>query len=187
MARKGSVLISVDLPLDPAQVDAICGSVPGDQTRSQKVAEVALGLLEQLCEGALVVPAVMVRKMHECLGRPPELPDIIDQFERGTGRKDGQLSITVPIDPVIEPVLRDAAQFNGYQSVEQYYRSLLDTANDQGWFHQIQPNPARVLMTQKAHDELSDILGKKFDNGTELAAMVKEYVTDNSGIFSGKD
>jgi hypothetical protein len=38
-------------------------------------------------------------------------------------------------------------------------------------------------MTHEDHKELAAILGKDFANGTELAAMVKQYAADHEGLF----
>lgn len=189
MAKKSSepstTTLSVDLVIDQKHMDAIAGSVPGEGSAGHKTAQVALGLLEQIAEGGMMLPPLIVAKMRESLGKDPELTDILDQFEKGVGRRGGQLSITISLDPVHEQTLREAAKFNNFATPELYMQNLWDTFWDNGWVHDTIPAPVCVRMTPQDFSDLQDLLGKGFSNGTELVAAIRDYANSGAGIFEG--
>jgi len=183
--------LAVDLYLDPKHIETLASIAPGTDSDVRKVTAIAMGLLEQLAEGGIMLPPVIVKKMEDSFGRAIEVENILDNFEKGIGRKDGRLGVTMFIDPAYEEPLRESAIFNGFNKpdgtpdVERYMQNLLDTAWDNGWFHQMTSGTRRLLMLPGDYDAVKELLGgKDFETGTDLAALLKEYCAQNSGLFS---
>lgn len=182
MARKTTepteVILSAELRMSESVAQEIAASVPGEDALNRKVAAVALGLLNELAAGGMMLPHGVVAQLNESLGRPIEVSDILEQFERGTQRKGGMFCPDIRIDPTYEQVLLESAEGNG-MTVEQLLQNLWNQCWDNGWFYQMTPNPRRILLSEPDYQALREQIGKDFSTGTELAAALREQSSDN--------
>lgn len=199
MAKNDTKTLVVELTMKSSHVNAIASSVPGEAPMPSKIAMAALGLMEDVAEGGIMLPHLPVQRMTEALGREPGVNDIVEKFSIGCGRRGSSLAITIYLDPVDEPVAIEAARCNGFQDPQSYMQTMWNDAWERGWFHpvsiqnphggnpvQLSPNdpmPAHVRMSAGDYAELKSFLGKDFSNGTELAALVKELAS-GGGIFA---
>ena len=168
------VIIAAELRMPESVAQLVSSAVPSEEPQSVKVASVALGLLHDLAEGGMMIPAAVVGKLVDSFGGPVQLADIQDQFERGLNRKDGQLSINITVDPAYEGCLEEVAKFQGV-TVKEVIQNAWHTGWDNGWFYDAQPPLQRILMTQADYLALKEALdGKDFTSGTELAKLIQE-------------
>jgi len=186
------MIFSLDIGLDPKHVKALVESLPGNDSKTMKLAALAMGTMEDLATGGILLPPLVVRQLTESLGRPVAVEDIVEQFQRGTSRIEGKIEVRFPIDPADEEPLRDSAQFNGFllpdgrPDVNAYLKNLWDTAMDHGWLHQHVSGTKRVLMLPQDYENLEKLLGGSFENGTELAALIqkKSAESDSAELFA---
>lgn len=157
-------------------------TVPGDYPFQAKVEALAGQFLTDMCLGAIMMQPHEVKKLQEVLGKEVFPADIMEQFQRGVGRKEGKLQITISLDPAYEGVARQAAEFQGV-GIKELLQKAWDTAWDNGDFYDPRVSTERILMTHEDKKELVAVLGKDFANGTELAAMVKQYAAEHEGLF----
>lgn len=180
----------VDLSLPERYILPLAGLVPGEDSNARKIGAVAIGLLEQLAEGGIMLPPLIVRKMQDACGKSPEVEEILDLFEKGASRKDGRLCIQIYLDPADEGSLREAARFNGFLkpdgevNVEAYMNNLWATTWDAGDFHARVPGTRRVLMLPDSYEKLKALTGKDFENGTQLAEQLAEKFGSTSDLFA---
>lgn len=182
-AKPGQMTIPAELVLNVDTVEAIAASVKEDQPPAHKVVRVAIGMLESLASGAILMSPVLVRRVAEAVGKEIDATDIADLAEIGAGRRAGQLSVTLNIDPVYEDLLRTNADFQG-MTIGQLLQNSMDTAWDNGWFYTMPAGTAtHVQMRDADKRSLEAILGKPFNSGTELIALIKDLV--GGDLFDG--
>jgi hypothetical protein len=184
--KEVSTTYSVSLTVPDKHIPDIknCPAASDIEPIAAKVAWLAECTLLDFCEGALILQAPVVKKMAEAFGRPiTSIDTVVEMFQRGVGRKDGKMQITISLDPAYEGVAQQAAEFQG-RTIPEVMQDAWDTAWDNGDFYDPRPHADRVLMTLADKKELVEILGKDFSTGTELAGLIKTYAADHEGLFS---
>lgn len=157
-------------------------TVDGDYPIHSKIESLAQQWFTDMCLGGIMLQGNEVQKLQEVLGKEVFPSDIMEQFQKGVGRREGKLQITISLDPAYEGVVQAAADFQGV-TVHEVLQRAYDTAWDNGDFYDPRVSTERILMTHSDKKELAAILGKDFANGTELAAIVKQYAADHEGLF----
>lgn len=161
---------------------AIDRHVEGDVPIQTKIELLAQQFISDMLAGGMILQSNECNKLNEVLGKEAFPSDIIEQFQRGVGRREGKLQIMISLDPAYEGVAQAAADFQGI-TIHDLLQRAWDTAWDNGDFYDPRVSTERVLMTHEDKKELAAILGKDFANGTELAALVKQYAADHEGLF----
>lgn len=180
-------VFSVDLTIPnkhlPTIRDTDLEGLDANAPISAKIAAIAEGALLDLCEGGQMLQPPVMRKLTESFGKVPAADDIVEQFSRGAGRKDGKLQITISLDPAYEAVVQQAADFQGVTPA-QCLQNCWDTAWDNGDFYDPRPHADRVLMTNDMKSRLVKLLGKDFATGGELGDLVEKFVGEHEGLFA---
>jgi hypothetical protein len=165
----------------------IAESITGDGALVAKIALAAEGALLDLCEGGLMLNAVAVRKLAEANGGiAPGVDQVVEQFQKGVGRVNGAMQITVSLPPEYEQVVRQAAEFQGMTTAEILNNSW-NFIWDNGDLYDPRPFVERVIMRNADKQALVKMLGKDFQTGTELAGLVQKYLKERSEVFAEMD
>lgn len=181
-----STTFTIDITVPNKFIPLILSAVPGEESTGSRVAAMAEGALLDLCEGGIMLQSPVIKKLNEAFGASVEVEDIVGQFQRGVGRKDGKLQITISLDPAYEGIAQQAADFQGVD-IPRVMQNAWDTAWDNGDFYDPRGRVGRVVMPAESKAELVKILGKDFSTGTELAGLIKAYAIEHEGLFSEVD
>lgn len=174
-----SVSIPADLILSPDTVRRISESIEGPMPAAHKIVQVAIGSLEALAAGAILMPYLTVKRVIEAVGRDVDATDIADLAEAGAGRKNGKLAVTLEVDPAYEPMLQQVADFQGVTLAE-VLQNAMYTAWDNGWLYSDVSNEIqRLAMTSQDKAALEKVLGRPFHSGTELLKLLRETLGED--------
>jgi hypothetical protein len=179
-AEPGSTIINVDLQLQEEAIVRIAASVEGDDSPPRKVGRVAMGLLEALASGGVMLTPLQVQRVQDAAGKELDAEDISCLAEVGSGRKDGQCSFTLNIEPAYLDLLRPVADFQGV-TIEQVLQNAMDQAWDNGWLYADTPTIQldRIVLTQKDRKRMETLINRKFTSGSDLVAGLAEALGED--------
>ena len=181
-ASEDAKTYNCEITIQDKWIKAIHQAAPGDFPVASKVEALAQGFFTDMLLGAIMMSPIEVKKMEETIGKEVFPSDIMEQFQRGVGRREGRLEFTIALDPADEGPVQAAAEFQGC-TIKDVLQKCWQEAWYQGEFYNRSNFSQHVAMTHEDKKELAAILGKDFSNGTELAGLVKAYAADHEGLF----
>ena len=186
-ATDKTLIFNLDIPLTESVCEAIVGMVEQpDLTTAQKVGGVALKCLNDLAAGGIMLEAAVLNNLQQAAGVEIEDgEDLIPIISEAVGMKDGMMVIPYYVDPADMPGYEETAEMQG-RPVQEVVQDLIDFVRDNGmiYTHSAPHVPDNIRMHPAEHAELEGILEGKFQNGTELAALVKKFIGAD-GLFDG--
>ena len=187
MAKKTTdITYNMDLTLTAEQAQAVKEMADNPNlTDVQKIGGGALNCLQNLVAGAILLEPDEVARIKEATGAEFSCgEDLIPYLSEATGVEEGYYTFKVKIDPAYHEAVKEIADIRGWE-VNQLIQEAIDNAFVNGWFESIPDNRiAMVNMSASEKAGLEDLLGGKFSNGTELAAMIRKLTGEDTGIFS---
>ncbi len=181
--QPGVTVMAMDISLRTEDVDRIVASVEGEESPSVKVGRVAMGCLENLASGGMMLSELQVRQVSEAAGKEIDAQELTDFAETGAGRKGGLLSISLNIDPAYRDLLQPVADFQQV-TIEQVLQNALDTAWDNGWLYADAPTNMldRIVLTKKDRARIEMLIGRKFTSGQDMVeGLGKAFGDDTFG------
>lgn len=169
------LVVNLDLEISRRDASEVEVLAPQENSLARRLSAVARGVLESLAHGAILIAPGLVQRMAEALGRTPSDEEIVENFEKGLQRKGGRISVTIDIDPAYTAAIEEHARLRGI-SIEEVLRDNLAYAAEQGWLWDVFPPLERVVMTPGMKEELVELMGQDFWNGTQLAEIWKAQV-----------
>lgn len=179
-----SCLIPLEVTLNAAQMAYLASMVAdSEESEFRKVQSVILRLVEDQAAGGLMLRSDEVTRIKDSTGLDPACgADLMPFLQASTGRADGCLTCTVPLDPAYEEAVREVARVRGCDP-QDIIRDMLSVGFMQEWYEHLPWQPEHVLMTKADKQGLEELLGEKFTYGTELAALVRKAVAAEGGLF----
>jgi len=171
------------LPVLAAQMEG-----PETMTKAQKIRDMAEQALTELATGGVMFTPDEVKLVHDSTGvtlstAEELIPFIVDI----AAMEDGFHVVKVKIDPEYYRAYEEIAQ--GREStVDTIVQEITDQVIRDGWIEELRPYPRHVVMNEAAAAELEEVLGGKFQTGTELLDLVRKKLEspaeeETGGLF----
>ncbi len=181
-----NVILPMEVALSAGQVKYLASMVSGDNQEPEirKAQSVILRLIDDQTAGGLMLNVREVKRITDSTGLDPSCgEDLLPFLQAGTGRTDGCLTVPVKVDPAYEPGLQDIATVRG-TDIAGVLRDTVHMVLDNSWYEHLPVQPAHIMMTEADHAGMQELLGGKFTNGTELAALIRKALNTEGGIFN---
>jgi hypothetical protein len=143
----------------------------------QRIGIVALGALMDFANGGIMLAPEELDRMVEATGieRPTCGEDIVALLSESTGMKEGKHDFHVTIDPVYMALYEEPARIQGRETGD-LMQEIVDSVFDNDALGYLVSGTPRIMrMLEKDYQALKDLLGKDFDNGTDLARLVHKF------------
>lgn len=186
-----AVQVPVTVSLDESSYHKLLGLIPGDLPPAKKIEGFANGLVEDICQGGLMLSGDDVSRIREVSPNAgPE--EIISAVGDSGGMEDGQIKVPFYLDPTLLGPLKDIAEMQGF-SVQEVVQNMMDHAIEQGWFYALEPQPKCLFLEQDDYHQLAKVMGKGSPTGADLMEWLKqnglaeETVADVNKLFQEAD
>lgn len=178
------MIIGGQLYLPDSTVQKVAGGIPGESGIVEKIFGVARGLLESLAAGGMMIGPKIVAHLNEIVGHDFDESELPALVEKGCGKRDGRVGGWWDVDPVYVESMKEQARLSGI-TVEQLISDMMHFAMDNCWWQQF-PGAMPDIFRVKPQDkqELEELLGSQFSNGTELVGAIRRFAGADAGIFA---
>ena len=168
---------NVDITLSDEEIASVCDQIEADAVSDvQKVRIAAIKLVQGLAQGGLMLWPIEVQKIEESTGVSLGTgDDLLPYLSAATGLENGLYTYKAQIDPIYHQRMEEISQIRGW-SVQQMIDEMILACLENNWYESIPDQPDRILMTAESRKELQELLGQKFDSGTELAELIKQFL-----------
>jgi hypothetical protein len=159
-----------------------------DASPSQKIRDMTEDVLTQIATGGVLFPPDDVKLVLDSTGvQLSNAEELIPYISDVAGMVDGKHRVTVLIDPANYPAYEELARTQE-RTVDALMQEVVDAVQENEWVYELHPRPHHVLMTEVAAERLAEILGAKFNTGTELADLIEKKLAppaeeDASSLF----
>jgi hypothetical protein len=176
--------LAIELSMEDKAVKAISDAMPGNFPVSVKIGRAALGLLQDIYEGGMMLPAEAVNRIQKAISTV-ESDDIVARLEDSVNRKADHLVLRLEVDPVWELRLKEIAEVRGH-TVDQLLQECMATALAQGWLYDnvIPQEPPPVSFTRSDYESIRQIVSA---NGAVFGEDVAAWVRAHSGVNKNAD
>ena len=183
MAKKPTDIIRLNIEIElkqehiPILTDMMEMPEGVDASPSQKIRDMAEDVLTQIATGGVLFPPDGVKLVLDSTGvELGSAEDLIPYISDVAGMVDGKHRVTVLIDPANYPAYEELARTQE-RTVDALMQEVVDAVQENEWVYELHPRPHHVLMTEVAAERLAEILGSKFNTGTELADLIEKKLS----------
>jgi hypothetical protein len=173
MAKTKQVDVAVTVTLERDAYEKIQALIEGDAAPAQKIAGVCNGLLEDLAAGGMMLSGSDMERIRETL-RDADAAAIIEAVEESSGMDEGQVVVRWRVDPTLTGPLQQIADQQG-MTVDEVTQNLMDTACDQGWFYQFNPQPHAIFVDHADYVKIGAVIGNEQFTGADLMALLVKH------------
>jgi hypothetical protein len=176
--------LAIELNLEDKMVKAICGVMPGDSPAPIKVGRAALGLLQDLYEGGIMLPAEAVNRIQKAISSI-QSEDIVARLEDSANKKDDHMVLRLEVDPIWELRLKEIAEVRGH-TVDQLLQECMATAISQGWLYDnvIPQEPPPVSFSRSDYESIRQVVSA---GGAVFGEDIAAWVRGHSGVNKNAD
>ena len=170
------VTVALELSLEETAVRTLCSAVNGNLPTTTKIGRIATGLLKDLAEGGLMLPAESVIRIKKAIASV-DSEDIVSKVESGANRQGDHLLFTTAVDPVWEPRLKEIADSRGIP-VMALMQEIVGAVLFNGWLYDnvVPPEPTPVSFSRPSYEFLRKTVaagGPLF--GEDIAAWARAH------------
>jgi len=184
MASKTTdVIFPVEIRLKATDIPKITGLVtePG-LSDSQKIQVVARDLMDDVVEGGMMVTGEQLQLIEDSTGieaTKEGIAAVLPFLTEKSGMEDGFHIVKAKIDPAYYAGYEEIAKAQD-KTVDEIVQDVFDAVQANEWVYEIHPRPECVLMPPAAKAELEELLGEKFQTGTDLLAACRRALSPSS-------
>jgi len=177
MAKPSTVRFNLQVDLKPEEVPVLVGLVEGDSNEVQKLSTLAESLLHDTSGGGMMLSPDEMARITEATGLDPECgEDLIPLLSEASGIEEGKLTFKISVDPVYEEYYKEPAEMQG-RSVKDLIQDIINTIMDNDPLQYNMGNfgfPEVFRVMPKDKEEIEQLLGGKFQDGTSLAKLIRQ-------------
>ena len=182
---KTDVAFGLSVALNAADAKAIDARVPSNRPLTDKLGEIAGGLLTDLARGGTMIPPEWASRIESAIGSTDPAA-IVDHVEKSVNRAGASTRIEWIPDPTQIAWYQPLADNAGI-TLEMQLKSIMDFAYEQGYFGQNAPDPFKVLLSPEQYRILQKMFGRDIVTGEDIMDVLQKDVHAEIGPADEED